>query len=98
MKYDITVSRTHYLKHLEAFNALQAEVLRVDWSDTEKDLRDIPLVVGGMHHLRMTIAPNHVNPGRVDITFRITDEPGYREDHPDLKRIFQFFHRTIPPE
>ncbi|MHA1731006.1 MAG: hypothetical protein ACTSU5_03640 [Promethearchaeota archaeon] len=98
MKYDKIISRNKYFQSLDAIKLVQEEVLRMDWSDGRKDLRDIPLVVGGMHHLEMRVVPNHKDREKLDITFRIVDEPGYPENHPDLERVSRFYNRVVPPE
>ncbi len=75
---------------------LKEEVLRLDWSERKKDVTDPPLVVGGAHHLQMKIVEDVLDKSRFQITFRIIDEPGYKETHSDLERIGVFFRHLFP--
>ncbi|OLS15861.1 MAG: hypothetical protein RBG13Loki_0501 [Promethearchaeota archaeon CR_4] len=96
MKFDQLVPKDFYFKNLPRFDKLKEEVLRLDWSERQKDINDPPLIVGGAHHIQMKIENHPIDNNFFQITFRITDEPGYKENHPDLERMGRFFRRLFP--
>ncbi len=96
MKFDHTVPKDFYFKNIKRFEQLKEEVLRIDWSERKKDVTDPPLVVGGAHHLAMRIAEDPLDKNSFQVTFRILDEPGYKETHPDLERMGRFFNQIFP--
>ncbi len=96
VKFDHVVPKEFYFKNIARFEKLKVEVLRLDWSERMKDVSDPPLVVGGAHHLVMRIAEDPLDKNFFQITFRIIDEPGYKETHGDLERMGAFFRRLFP--
>jgi len=96
LKYDHDFAKAFYFDNLDRFEQLKEEVLRLDWSERKQDISSPPLAVGGMHHLKMTIAESPTDRDYFRITFRITDEPGYKETHPDLERMGRFFNKLFP--
>jgi hypothetical protein len=85
VKFDQVVPKDFYFKNLARFEKLKDEILRLDWSDRKKDINDPPLIVGGAHHLQMKIENHPLEKNLFQICFRIIDEPGYKEIHPDLE-------------
>ena len=96
MKYDQQVPKTFYFDNIDRFEQLKDEILRNDWSERAQDVSKPPVSVGGMHHLKMTISESPTDKDYFRITFRITDEPAYKETHPDLERIGRFFNKLFP--
>ena len=96
MKFDQVVPKDFYFKNLARFEKLKEEVLRLDWSDRKKGINDPPLIVGGAHHIQMKIENHPLEKDLFQIRFRIIDERGYKEIHPDLERMGRFFRRLFP--
>jgi hypothetical protein len=96
VKFDRVIPKTFYFKNIARFEQLKDEVLHLDWSERKKDVKDPPLVVGGAHHLVMRISEDPLDKTLFQITFRIIDEPGYKETHPDLERMGRLFNHIFP--
>jgi len=45
MRYDKIVELDHYHSNIQRFEQLRDEILRLDWSEGNKDMKSIPLVI-----------------------------------------------------